>query len=159
MDEILGTAAVPQVGAAVITEESYSTLLGMIKSRDPNDHTMAQLILSKVDVQASIMYIYKLARSGYSSNMVNLRTKAGRKFRDESGLFLLSSYGIYNFACFLNRKDWLTPERFQMLKEDIVNHLSGRDDHTFYQLSFEIRDKYKHLDPDNKLKKLRDDKA
>ena len=91
--------------------------------------------------------------------MVNLRTKAGRKFRDESGLFLLSSYGIYNFACFLNRKDWLTPERFQMLKEDIVNHLSGRDDHTFYQLSFEIRDKYKHLDPDNKLKKLRDDKA
>lgn len=157
MDQTSTTSAVPVSGTAVLTDETFETLKNMLKSTDEGDHKMAQLILNQLDVQANIVRIWQLSKH-YAHRMVNLRTKASRKFRDDTNLFWISSASPYSFAGWLNRKDWLTHELFQYLKKDIVKHLSYRDDHTFYRLSFEIKEEYKHLDPEQKLQHLRPDK-
>jgi hypothetical protein len=158
MDETLGTSAVPVSGTAVLTDETFETVKSMLKSNDEGDHKMAQLILNQLDVETNIVRIWELAKS-YAHNMVNLRTKASRKFRDSTNLFWLANTSNYTFAAWLNRKGWLTPERFQYLKKDIVRHLSYKDDHTFYRLSFEIKEEYKHLDPDQQIQYLKPDKT
>jgi hypothetical protein len=151
MDETAETPAVPLPGTAVLTEESYRTLENMLKSNDEADHKMAQLILNQLDIETNILDIYRLSRR-YVNRMVNLRTKASRKFRDETSLYFIAYANSYSFARWLNQKNWLTTERFQKLKDDIVKEFSHRDDHKFYKLSFEIRDEYRHLDPNNELK-------
>jgi len=155
MDDIIGTPAVPVVsGTAFLTEESFATLKGMLASNDEGDHKMAQLVLNQLNVEHNIMYIRDLAKS-YCHRMVNLRTKASRKFRDDCSLFMIAGYGDYSFARWLNNKGWLTPDRFQKLKPGIIREFSSKDDHKFYKLKFEIKDIYKHLDPEQTLQPLR----
>ena len=150
------TTAVPNPGTAYLTEESFETLKSMLQSKNEGDHKIAQLILNQLDIEANIMYIYDLAKNLYlSNNMVNLRTKASRQFRDASNLFYIANCSSYQFACWLLGKGWLTPERFQKLKPAIVKSLAFKDDNRFYRLHFEIRDDYRNLDSDNKLEPLK----
>jgi hypothetical protein len=86
--------------------------------------------------------------------MVNLRTKASRKFRDETNLFYISYTNNYEFVKWLDGKGWLTTEIFQSLKPQIITQLKARDNHKFYKLSFEVKDEYKHLDPEQTLEPL-----
>ena len=59
----------------ILNAEKYETILRMLKSTDVADHTIAQLLLNNCNVNKSIYWIWKLAKNGYSSRMVNLRTK------------------------------------------------------------------------------------
>jgi hypothetical protein len=154
MDNITGTPAVPVVsGTAILTDESYSTLKSMLSSNDEADWKMAQLILNQLHVQSNIVRIRELGKA-YCNRMVNLRTKASRKFRDETNLFYISYTNNYEFVKWLDGKGWLTTEIFQSLKPQIITQLKARDNHKFYKLSFEVKDEYKHLDPEQTLEPL-----
>ena len=73
----------------LIVKKAKSLAL-MLMSRDTADHKMAQLILNTCDIEKSIYWIWKLSRQA-SNIMVNLRTKAGRNFKEHSRLFLIST--------------------------------------------------------------------
>ena len=137
----------------ILNEEKYERLLQMLCSKDEENHKMAQLILTQLDIEKSITYIWELARKGWSitNKMVNLRTKAGRKFRDDCELFGLTSSDETDFAQFLNRKGWLTPERYQELIPEIKNRISRANSNPFYNFHITIKEKYKELDPDDTL--------
>jgi hypothetical protein len=138
----------------VLTEDMFSTLLKMIRSNDPGDHTMAQLMLIQVDVEKSIYYIWKLAKAGIVYNMVNLRTKAGRKLRDDTSLFFLANAHEVAFAKFLKNRGWLTPELYQKLKPGIMVDMKLGLTHEFYDIHVTIKPEFKHLDEKDQLKKL-----
>ena len=145
------TQMVPvSAGTTVITEDVYNTLNKMLGSNDEGDHKMAQLILNQVDVEKSIYWIWKLSR-WYSNRMVNLRTKASRKFRDESRLFHICNKGGSSFATFLANYGWITPEIFSFLKEDIIKDVRNKSSNAFYKVSIILKDDLKHLDPEDKL--------
>jgi hypothetical protein len=128
--------------APILNEETYNTLKGMITSRDEGNHKMAQLILNTCDIQKSIYWIWKLARHG-SHNMVNLRTKASRSFRDKSQLFHISHLNSTRFAKYIANKDWLTSEIYQRLEEEIVKEAALRVSNDFYDVELTIKGKYK----------------
>ena len=154
MDDVTGTPAVPVIsGTAILTDETFETVKNMLKSTDEGDWKMAQLILNQLHVQSNIVRIRELARH-YANRMVNLRTKASRKFRDDCNLFYVAYTDDYEFAKWLNNKGWLTTDIFQYLKPKIVTQLKARDNHKFYKLSFEVRDEYKHLDAEQTLELL-----
>lgn len=154
MDKLLGTQTVPVIaGTAVLTEENYLTLNNMLSSRDEADHKMAQLILNQCNIQLSIYWIWKLAKTK-CNYMVNLRTKASRKFRDDTNLFYIAHKNEYEFSKWLDNKAWLTPELFQVLKKNIIKLLSFSDSHKFYELHFTVREDKKHFDPDQQLETL-----
>jgi len=151
MDDLVGTQEVPVIaGTTVLTEENYLTLDKILSSTDEGDHKMAQLILNQCNVQLSIYWIWKLAKYK-AGRMVNLRTKASRKFRDDSNLFYISHRNEYEFAKWLDTKDWLTPELFQLLKAGVVRILSYDNKNRFYDLHFTVREDKKHFDPDQQL--------
>lgn len=154
MDELIGTQEVPVIaGTTVLTEENYLTLDKILSSNDEADHKMAQLILNQCNVQLSIYWIWKLAK--YKSNrMVNLRTKASRKFRDDSNLFYISHKNEYEFSKWLDNKNWLTPDLFQLLKPGVVRILSHDNTNRFYDLHFTVREDKKHFDPEQELEAL-----
>lgn len=154
MDELIGTQEVPVIaGTTVLTEENYLTLDKMLSSCDEGDHRMAQLILNQCNVQLSIYWIWKLAK--YKAHrMVNLRTKASRKFRDDSNLFYISNQNEYEFSKGIDNKNWLTPELFQLLKPGIVRILSHDNRNRFYNLHFTVREDKKHFDPEQELQEL-----
>jgi hypothetical protein len=107
---------------------------------------MAQLILNTCDIQKSIYWLWKMTREGWIiNNMVNLRTKASRSFRDLSNLFAIYSMGPLRFAEFCNNKGWLTSEIYMRLEYDIIETLSGKFNNTFYDVDFKIKNKYEHL--------------
>lgn len=128
--------------APILNEETYNTLKGMITSRDEGNHKMAQLILNTCDIQKSIYWIWKLARHG-SHNMVNLRTKASRSFRDKSQLFYIAHLPSTRFATHLAGKDWLTSEIYQTLEEEIIKEAANKVSNVFYDVELTIKDKYK----------------
>lgn len=128
--------------APILNEETYNTLKGMITSRDEGNHKMAQLILNTCDIQKSIYWIWKLARHG-SHNMVNLRTKASRSFRDKSQLFYIAHLTSTRFATHLAGKDWLTSEIYQTLEEEIIKEAANKVSNVFYDVELTIKDKYK----------------
>ena len=136
-------------GTTVINEETYNTLRNMLKSVDEGDHKMAQLILNQVDIPKSIYWIWKLSRDGYGNRMVNLRTKASRMFRDKSRLFYIWSKGPSEFASFLAREGWITPELFAILKKDVLQNLKFKSSNTFYDISINLKPQYVTLDPDD----------
>lgn len=138
----------------LLTEESFNRLEGMLASSNEADHQVARQILNQLDIQANIMYIWKLSKR-WHSRMVNLRTKASRKFRDDTNLFSISWMSSYRFAQWLEGKGWLTHERYQQLKGEILDLLKSKDDHQFYELHFTVKPKFKHLDPEQELQKLR----
>jgi len=130
--------------APILDEEKYNTLLGMLKSGDEGNHKIAQLILNTCDIEKSIYWIWKLSKS-YGSHMVNLRTKASRAFRDKSHLFNIWSKGPLSFAEFCTKHDWMTPEIYMKLEDEIVNAMNNQFRNTYYDVEFIIKDKYKHL--------------
>jgi hypothetical protein len=131
----------------VLDEETYNTLLGMLKSNDEGNHKMAQLILNTCDIQKSIYWLWKMTRElGWkTNNMVNLRTKASRSFRDLSTLFSVCNMTPLHFAEFCNTKGWLTSEIYMKLEDDIIETVSKRFNNTFYNVDFKIKNKYEHL--------------
>ena len=148
--------ASPVKGEAVVLNEEIGQLLAkMLSSTDEADWKMAQLILNTCDIEKSIYWIWQLSRkSWYANRMVNLRTKASRKFREDTGLFYIATKNDYEFSKWLDSKAWLTPELFQVLKKNIINILSYSDSHKFYELHFTIREDKKHFDPNQQLENL-----
>lgn len=160
MEELIGTTTVPVIaGTTVLDEQSYETVLAMLKSNDEGDHKMAQLILNQLNVQASIYWIWKLSRYSYyiTSRMVNLRTKASRKLRDDCNLFSLCNADELKFAVWLKTKNWLTPELFMQVKSGIVSNAKSKTNtHPFYDFYIKIKDDSENLDPFDTLTKLKD---
>lgn len=161
MDELVGTQTVPVIaGTTVLNEQTYERLSQMLASTDEGDHKMAQLILNQVNIEHSIYWIWQLARKGWwiSQRMVNLRTKASRKFRDDTNLMALSTMGESSFIEHVNKKGWLTPEIFQTLmaklNSDIVFRLNGITCSKFYNFTMELKPEFKHLNPEDKLKSV-----
>ena len=150
-----------QVGSAVadptiLTEETYNTLCKMLRSNDEGDHKMAQVILTQLNVEKSIWWIYKLTKAGYTARMVNLRTKLGRKFRDESSLFSISSMSEFGFAKWCNRKGWLTPEIFMNCKKSIIQAIKNSvSDNPFFTIDIELKEEFKPLDPSDTIQKIK----
>lgn len=138
------TASPVQGEALIIDEEKAKSLALMLMSRDTADHKMAQLILNTCDIEKSIYWIWRLSRKT-SNLMVNLRTKAGRNFKEHSRLFLISQKAERPFAEFLNTQGWLTPEIYQRLEKDIIERNLSQSSNTFYNVSITIKDEYKHL--------------
>lgn len=131
--------------APILTEENYLTLKRMINSEDEGDHKIAQLTLNTCDIQYSIYWIWRLAKEGSVNNMVNLRTKASRSFRDKSSIFKIWSMSDIKFAEFLNRENWLTTEIFERLEKEIINALNSQCRNVFYSVNIIIKDQFKHL--------------
>lgn len=141
-------------GSIVLNEETYQSILNMLKSGDPENHAVAQQLLGKVDVQKSIYWIWKMAQYN-SSRMVNLRTKMGRKFRDESNLFVIVHKSSTAFLRHIETKGWLTEEIFKALEEDLVNQIrhdikSLRGKH-FFDVYVKIKPEFESLANNNNL--------
>lgn len=98
----------------IITEANFRTLEAMIKSNDPADHLVAQMILVQVNVRKSIYWIWRLSKIN-PNRMVNLRSKAGREFRDACGLFFICTKGTIGFTSWLIQQGWLTSELQQQI--------------------------------------------
>lgn len=130
--------------ATILNEETYNSLLSMLKSNNEEDHKMAQLILNTCDIQKSIYWIWKLAQY-YASRMVNLRTKASRYLRDNSDLFHIWGISGPKFVEHLQRKNWLTPEIYQIIEEDTLERLKNQCRNKFYHVTIQVKDEYKHL--------------
>lgn len=130
--------------ATILNEETYNSLLSMLKSNNEEDHKMAQLILNTCDIQKSIYWIWKLAQY-YASRMVNLRTKASRYLRDNSDLFHIWGISGPKFVEHLQRKNWLTPEIYQIIEEDTLERLKNQCRNKFYDVTIQVKDEYKHL--------------
>ena len=138
------TASPVQGEALIIDEEKAKSLALMLMSRDTADHKMAQLILNTCDIEKSIYWIWQLSRKA-PDLMVNLRTKAGRNFKEHSRLFLISTKAGRPFAEFLRTQGWLTPEIYQYLEKDIIEKNLSQVYNTFYDVELRIKDEYRHL--------------
>jgi len=150
-----------QVGSAVadptiLNEDSYNTLLKMVKSNDPENIKMVQVILTQLNIEKSIWWIYQLAKNTWSNNLVNLRTKAGRKFRDDTNLSMLANSSEHSFAYWCNKKGWLTPEIFMKCKKYVIAKLkSNASVDPFYTVHIELSEEFKRLDPSDVVQKLK----
>lgn len=138
----------------ILTEETYETLNAMLSSKDEGDHKMAQLILNQLDIQASIYWIWKLAKV-HCNKMVNLRIKASRQFRDDCNLFALAYHDSQEFGVWLQSKGWLTHDLYQLLKGGIKDRIRRNTTNPFYDFHITIKDDHRHLDPDDELTQLR----
>lgn len=143
MEETINKTASSVEDVVIIDEESFNTLRGMLRSSDKDDWTMAQMILTKCNVEKSIYYIWLLSRKCYVHNMVNLRTKAGRKFRDDTNLFSLCGYNEEILLKYLVNKDWVTKEIFQKLIPEITKSVNSRTFNQFFDVSLTLKDDYK----------------
>lgn len=130
--------------ATILDEDTYNSLLSMLKYNNEEDHKMAQLVLNTCDIQKSIYWIWKLARH-YASRMVNLRTKASRYFRDNSDLFHIWGLSGPKFVEHLQRKSWLTPEIYQLIEKDTLERLKRQCHNKFYDVTIQVKDEYKYL--------------
>ncbi len=144
----------------VLNEDTATTLINMLKSKDKSDHTMAQLILNQLDVQKSIYWIWKITKevSWMTSNMVNLRTKASRKFRDDCSLFVITNQTTANFTAWLIKKDWMTPEIYSYIVADLVDELRyrlrGIDCTKMFEFEFKLKEEYEKYNPANPKMKV-----
>lgn len=136
-------------GGTILNEDDYNSLLSMISSKDVENHTVAQAILNKCNVQESIYWIWKLAKHSYhTSRMVNLRTKASRNFRDTSDLYTIYCQSPESFCKYLINKDWLTPWIFEQCKNSIIEKITRQIKNEFFNINvIELKDKYKHFSP------------
>lgn len=136
----------------VITEKEYNSLKSMLESKDEGDHKIAQAILNQCNVEKSIYWIWRLA-DRHASRMVYLRTKASREFRDSCDLFGISYKDNYSFLKWLARRQWLTPEIFSYVKEDLLKELkcAFSDRNFFHNIHVELKEDFKHLDTNDSL--------
>lgn len=140
---------VPAKVGTVITEQEFTTLDKMLRSNDHGDHTMAQAILNGCNIKESIYWIWRLSKQS-ANNMVYLRTKASREFRDASGLFTISWMKSTAFAMWLHAKGWMTPEIYSRIKPKILEELRKRNEsENLYDIHVTIKDQYKQYDPEN----------
>jgi len=130
--------------ATILDEDTYNSLLSMLKSNNEEDHKMAQLVLNTCDIQKSIYWIWKLAER-YASRMVNLRTKASRYLKENADLFWISSQSGPKFVEHLERKGWLTPEIYQIIEDETINRIKYQSQNKFYNVTIQVKDEYKHL--------------
>lgn len=148
--------SVPAKVGTVLTESDFNTLRGMVKSSDEGNHKVAQQILNQCDVKRSIYWIYKLCRSDWraTNNMVYLRTKASREFRDACELFDIYRMEAEEFADWLIERRWMTQWIFQQLKADIIKDLKKQSKNSFFNLYHSIKPEFAALDPDNQVESL-----
>lgn len=147
MEETTQLAEASVQDVSVLKEEGYNTLLGLLDSGDTENHVVAQALLTKLNIEKSIFYIWKLAsRTRRRDRMINLRTKAGRKFRDDTDLFNLAHKSAYAFAEWAHGKGWLTKEIYELVKDDIISEFTSKSANIFFDMHFVIKDEFKHLD-------------
>ena len=145
----------PLGGGIILDKESYETILAMLKSGDAANHVMVQTMLTQCNVEKSIYWIWQLARNSYYVNsMVNLRTKLGRKFRDDSGLFWLCGASEKQFASWLKRKGWLTPWIWSKVKSKIYNTHKHSFGNEFYEVTLTLKPEYEVYNTDPQQLKL-----
>jgi hypothetical protein len=145
---------VPAKLGTVLTESEYQSLKAMITSSDKENHTIAQHILNQCDIQKSIYWIWRLAKHN-AYNMVYLRTKASREFRDATSLFDIAYMKPQEFGLHLDKKGWLTEEIYQRLKPGMLEQLAQHNlGQRFFQIHTIVKDKYRLLDPDCQLTHL-----
>jgi hypothetical protein len=145
------TASPVKGEAVVLNAEIYDSLYNMFNSKSEEDHVMARLILNTCDIKKSIYWIWLLARRGgwnLVNKMVYLRTKASREFRDKSRLFHISQKSPKEFAYWLEKEGWMTPEFYKYLEEAILKTIKIQTSNEFYDVTIKIKEKYKHL-PEN----------
>ena len=147
----------PEGGGTILDKESYETLLAMFKSREQANITMAQLMLTQCNVKESIYWIWKLARNVYVQDMVNLRTKLGRKFRDDSNLFWLCSTSGKSFVSWLKRKDWLTPWIWSQFKTEIRKGYEAGFKNEYFDVVITLKPEYEVYNIDPQQLKLIED--
>lgn len=147
------TTGLAQADPTVLNFETASTIMNMIKSNDEGDHKVAQVLLTQVNVEKSIYWIWKIATSHWgSSRAINLRTKAGRKLRDDSNYFSIANQNAGRFMSWLKDKSWLTPEIFLFLQQDILDELKykigGVVESKPFNIYIEINDEFKVFNPE-----------
>lgn len=148
MEETINKAASSVEDVVIINEESYNTLFNMLRSSDKDDWTMAQILLTKCNIEKSIYYIWLLSRRCSTYNMVNLRTKAGRKFRDDTSLFHLGGYNEELFLKFLEGKGWITKEIFKKVYPNIIKSVYSKTTNKFFNVTLTLKDEYKQYTDD-----------
>ena len=81
--------------------------------------------------------------------MVNLRTKLGRKFRDDSDLYWLSCQSARSFVSWLKNKDWLTPWIWSQLKNEIEESYLYEYKNSFFNITLTLKPEYEvyNIDP------------
>jgi hypothetical protein len=141
-----------KVSSKILSEQEYERLVKLYQSPREN-WAIANEILISIDREANIFYIWQIAKRFYNVAL-NLRIKKHRHFRDDINFCALAHLGNNGFAQYLEKKGWLTPERFQILYKDIIDKTirSVSLKHSFYELklSYELKPEYKHLDPTDK---------
>lgn len=148
----------PSGGGTILDEESYKTLSAMFKSGDEANISMAQVMLTQCNVKESIYWIWKLSRNVHVHNMVNLRTKLGRKFRDDSNLFWLCGSGK-SFVSWLKKKGWLTPWIWAQFKDEIRRGYEAGFKNEYFDVVITLKPEYEvyNIDP-QQLKLIEDGK-
>ena len=147
MEEVTQVAEASLEDVSVLNEKGYNTLYDLITSNDPENHVLAQVLLTKLNIEKSIYWIWRLAsETRRCDRMVNLRTKAGRKFRDDTDLYNLQHKTAYVFAEWANGKGWLTKEIYDLVKEAIIIEFTSQSANIFFDMHFVIKDEFKHLD-------------
>lgn len=144
----------PEGGGTILDKESYETLLAMFKSKEEANILMAQVMLTQCNVKESIYWIWKLGRNVYAGDMVNLRTKLGRKFRDDSNLFWISGTSARNFISWLKKKDWLTPWIWAQHKEEIRRGQQTSCNNEFFEITLTLKPEYEAYNVDPQQLKL-----
>lgn len=141
-----------KVSSKILSEQEYERLIKLYQSPMEN-WAIANEILISIDREANIFYIREIARR-FCTRALNLRIKKHRQFRDDIDFYLLANMGNNGFAQYLEKKGWLTPERFQVLSEDIIKKTIKNINikHSFYdlKLSYELKPEYKYLDSSDK---------
>lgn len=147
----------PSGGGTILDEESYKTLSAMFKSGDEANISMAQVMLTQCNVKESIYWIWKLSRNVYVHNMVNLRTKLGRQFRDDTNLFYICSATGGRFTSWLKRKDWLTPWIWAQFKDEIRRGHQSTYTNEFFEVTLTLKPEYEAYNIDPQQLKLVED--
>lgn len=138
------------ISSLVLDKGQADRLIDMYKSRDPADTLLAQNIIIKYNVEKSIYWIWYITCANISYKMLNLRTKLGRKFRDESELFRIADVSAERFSEFLIKKNWMTPEIYSYLYPNLLKILNKRISHPLYQFTIELKSEFKSLDKNDK---------
>lgn len=144
----------PEGGGTILDKESYDTLFSMFKSGDEANISMAQVMLTQCNVKESIYWIWKLSTNVYASNMINLRTKLGRQFRDDTSLFWISNKSSTKMTSWLKQKDWLTPWIWAQFKNEIykTHQASYRND--FFEVTLTLKPEYEVYNTDPQQLKI-----
>lgn len=147
----------PEGGGTILDKESYETLLAMFKSREEANKLMAQVMLTQCNVKESIYWIWKLSRNAYVHDMVNLRTKLGRKFRDDSNLFWLCGVSGKSFVSWLKKKGWLTPWIWAQFKDEIRRGYEASFKNEYFDVVITLKPEYEAYNVDPQQLKLIED--